>query len=155
MNWIINEEYHHYSDFEYISRLNDLELLPIKYFFDLTDLVRFHKIYNNNYCIKLPSYYRPYNDNDKSQLRCAIVPPNYYNSQRETIDLHSMRAISHDSKSLKCTLTHTCPILKKGFFFRSHILWNHLPLNIRDEISSSKFLDIIIPHLWDIAMRPD
>ena len=32
VNWILNEEYHHYSDFEYISRLNDLELLPIKYF---------------------------------------------------------------------------------------------------------------------------
>ena len=155
VKWILNEEYQHNSDLEYITRLKDLQLLPIKYFFVLNDLVRFQKIYNNNYCIKLPSYYRPYNDNDRAQLRGTIVAPDFYNSQKEKIDLNLMRAISHDSKSLKCSLSHIGPILKKGFFFRSHILWNHLPLNIRDEISSSKLLDILIPHLWDIAMRPD
>ena len=155
VKWILNEEYQHYSDLEYITRLKDLQLLPIKYFFVLNDLVRFQKVYNNNYCIKLPSYYRPYDDNDRAQLRCTIVAPDFYNSQKEKIDLNLMRAVSHDSKSLKCTLSHISPILKKSFFFRSHILWNHLPLNIRDEISSSKFLDILIPHLWDIAMRPD
>merc|ERR1711894_275576 len=138
-----------------MARLKELQLLPVKYFFILNDLVRFHRIFNNNYCIKLPSYYRHYNDNDRSQLRNRIVAPDYYNSQREKIDLNSMRAVSHDSKSLKCTLSKICPILKKSLFFRSHLFWNHLPLNIRDETSLAMFLDILIPHLWDIAMRPE
>ena len=118
-------------------------------------MILVYNLSHTNYCIKLPSYYRPYNDIDRAQLRCTIVAPDFYNSQKEKIDLNLMRAVSHDSKSLKCTISHISPILKKSFFFRSHILWNHLPLKIRDEISSSKFLDILIPHLWDIAMRPD
>ena len=27
--WILNEQYHHYNDWEYICRLGDLNLLPI------------------------------------------------------------------------------------------------------------------------------
>ena len=116
VKWMLNEEYHHYSDLEYMSRLKDLNLLPIKYFFVLNDLIKFHKIYNNNYCLKLPPYYRPYDDNDRSRLRSTIAPTDFYNSQRQTLDLNSMRAVSHDYKSLKCILTPICPVLKKSFF---------------------------------------
>ena len=155
VKWILNEQYHHYNDLEYICRLRDLNLLPIKYYFILNDLIIFHKIYNDIYCIKLPPYLRPFENEDRSRLRSNVNPPDYYNSQRSTLDLSTMRAISLDEKSLKCTIPATSVVFKKSFFFRGHLLWNHLPLNIRAEQSPSKFRNILLPHLWGEVMKPD
>ena len=152
VKWILNEQYHHYNDWEYTCRLRDLNLLPIEYFFVLNDLIIFQKIYNDNYCIKLPLYFRPYNDNDRGRLRSTVSAPEYYNSQRATLDLASMRAMSHDDKSLKCTLSSVSPSLKRSFFYRGHLLWNHLPLNIREECLPSKFKALLLPHLWDVII---
>ena len=107
VKWILNEQYHHYNDLEYTCRLRDLNLLPIKYYFILNDLIIFHKIYNDIYCIKLPPYLRPFENEDRSRLRSNVNPPDYYNSQRSTLDLSTMRAISLDEKSLKCTIPAT------------------------------------------------
>ena len=43
-------------------RIRDLDLLPIKYFFILNDLIIFIKNFHDCYFIKLPLYFRPYND---------------------------------------------------------------------------------------------
>ena len=155
VKWILNEQYHHYNDWEYLCRLRDLSLLPLKYFFVLNDLIIFHKIFNNNYCIKLPPYFRPYNANDRGRLRSIVNPPEYYNTQRSTLDLSSMRAMSYDDKSLKCTLSSVSVSLRNSFFFRGHMLWNHLPLNLREEQLPSKFKALLLPHLWDVVMKPD
>ena len=71
-----------YNDIEYISRLRDVDLLYLKYFFMLNDLTIFHKIYYkyNYYCVELPSYLRPYEDEDRRRLRSNINPPAYLNS---------------------------------------------------------------------------
>ena len=156
VKWILNEQYHHYSDLEYTCRLRDLKLLPIKYFFILNDLIIFHKIYCvDSYCVSLPSYFRPFNDNDTGRLRSNVNPPDFFNSQRSTLDLSSMRAMSHDDKSLKCTLSSVSVTFRNSFFFRRHMLWNHLPLKIREEVLPSRFKALLQPHLWDLVMRPD
>ena len=156
VKWILNEQYHHYSDLEYTCRLRDLKLLPIKYFFILNDLIIFHKIYSvDSYCVSLPSYFRPFNDNDRGRLRSNVNPPDFFNSQRSTLDLSSMRAMSHDDKSLKCTLSSVSVTFRNSFFFRGHMLWNHLPLKIREEVLPSRFKALLQPHLWDLVMRPD
>ena len=112
-------------------------------------------MFNNNYCIKLPPYFRPYNANDRGRLRSIVNPPEYYNTQRSTLDLSSMRAMSYDDKSLKCTLSSVSVSLRNSFFFRGHMLWNHLPLNLREEQLPSKFKALLLPHLWDVVMKPD
>jgi hypothetical protein len=155
VKWILNEQYHHYNDWEYTCRLRDLRLLPIEYLFVLNDLIIFHKIYNELYCIKLPPYFRPYNDNDRGRLRSTVNAPEYYNSERDTLDLALMRAVSHDEKSLKCTLTSVAPTLKHSFFYRTHMLWNHVPLSIREEMLPSKFKALLTTHLWEVVMKPD
>ena len=155
VKWILNEQYHHYSDWEYTCRLRDLRLLPIRSFFILNDLIIFHKIYNDIYCIKLPSYFRSFNDNDRSRLRSTVTAPVYYNNERDTLDLSSMRAVSHDDKSLKCTLSSVSPTLKRSFFYRVHLLWNHLPLSMREERMPPKFKALLTTHLWDVVMKPD
>ena len=155
VKWILNEQYHHYNDWEYTCRLRDLDLLPIKYFFILNDLIIFHKIFYDCYFIKLPVYFRPYNDDDRGRLRSLVAPPDYYNSQRTTLDLGSMRAVSYDAKSLKCTLSTVSPSFKRSFFYRVHLLWNHLPIGIREESVPSKFKILVCAHLWDVLMKPD
>ena len=155
IKWMLNEQYHHYTDWEYTCRLRDLNLLPIKYYFIFNDLIIFHKVYNDAYCIKLPPYFRPCNGEDRSRLRSNVRPPHYYNSETSTLDLSTMRTLSLDEKSLKCTLSSTYSGFKNSFFFRGHLLWNYLPLNIRNEQCPSKFKDLLLPHLWDEALKPD
>ena len=116
VKWILNEQYHHYNEWEYTCRLRDLDLLPIKYIFILNDLIIFHKIFHDCYFIKLPLYFRPNNDDDRGRIRSLVAPPDYYNSQRTTVDLGSMRAVSYDAKLLKCTLSTVTPSFKRSFF---------------------------------------
>ena len=155
VKWILNEQYHHYNDWEYTCRLRDLNILPIRYYFIFNDLIIFHKIYNDSYCVKLPSYLRLCNSEDRSRLRSNINPPDYFNSPRSMLDLSTMRAISLDDKSLRCTITSTSVVFKNSFFFRSHMLWNYLPLNTRDEICPKKFRSQLLVHLWEEVMKPD
>ena len=156
VKWILDEQYHHYSDWEYICRLRDLKLLPIKYLFILNDLIIFHKIYSvESYFVKIPPYFRPFNDNDRGRLRSSVNPPDFYNSQISTLDLSSMRAMSHDDKSLKCTLSSVSAKFRNSFFFWGHMLWNHLPLQIREEVFPASFKALLQTHLWDLVIRPD
>ena len=56
VKWILGEQDHHYNDFEYLSRLKNLDLMPMEFKFRFTDLVMFHNIYYGQSVIKLPDY---------------------------------------------------------------------------------------------------
>lgn len=56
VKWIFMEDYEHYSEVTYQSKLRELDLLPIELRFCLGDLKLFHKIINNEVCIELPDY---------------------------------------------------------------------------------------------------
>ena len=45
VKWILEEQDHHYNDFEYLCRLKDLDLMPMEFKFKFTDLVTFHNLY--------------------------------------------------------------------------------------------------------------
>ena len=62
-----------------IKRLNDLDLLPLKYRFMFADLVMFYKIYNEQICNKLPGYYE-----DRSRLTQTAKPPEYISNNQIT-----------------------------------------------------------------------
>ena len=151
---LLNEQYHHYNDWEYTCRLRDLDLLPIKYFFILNDLIIFYKIFHDCYFIKLPLYFCPYNDDDRGRFRSLVAPPDYYNSQRTTLDLGSMRAVSYDVKSLKYTLSTVSPSFKHSFFLPCPFIMES-PIGIREESVPSKFKILVCAHLWDVLMKPD
>ena len=155
VKWILNECNFHYSDVEYICRLKELNLLPIKYHFILSDLVIFQKVFYDNYIVKLPTYLRQVVDDDRGRLRSNIAPPDYYNSQPSTIDLSNMRSLSLDSNSLKCTVEPRAPAFKNSFFFRAHMLWNYLPQMIRQEENPVTFKRLLRSHLWDVLLNPD
>ena len=101
VKWILSEHDYHYNDFEYLSRLRDLDLLPLKYRFMLSNLVLFYNIYNNKSCVKLPGYYVPITNEDKNRLRKTIKPPNYLGGNETLINLENMRKIKNNDLSLK------------------------------------------------------
>ena len=154
VKWILSEHYHHYNDYEYIKRLKDLDILPLKYKFDFTDLVLFHKIFYDDSVVKLPSYLRPLNEDETNRLRSTIIPPNRLNENPTTTSLSSMRSNKLDQLSLKCTVDAKSPSFKISFFFRTHILWNLLPTVVKETVSSTDFRNKLKNHMWDIILDP-
>lgn len=154
VKWILSECGHHYSDFEYLKRLKDLDILPMEYRFTVSDLIIFHKMFYGNYTIKLPPYLIPVSIEDRTRLRTNIRPPNYLN-ETSTLDLSTMRSTSVDELSLKCCIEPRAAAFKNGFFFRAHLLWNHIPVKIRKTTSPQKFKALLTAHMWDIILAPD
>ena len=81
VKWILGELGFHYNDVEYLSRLKELDLLPLEYKFRLTDLILFHDIVYNTSTIHLPDYIVQADNNDiaahNNRLRQNINPPFY------------------------------------------------------------------------------
>jgi hypothetical protein len=85
VKWILGEYDHHYNDVEYLSRLRDLDLLPMESKFDYTDLVMFHNIYHKRSTIELPSYIIPITTNDRGRLRANIRQPDRLNQPESSV----------------------------------------------------------------------
>ena len=144
-----------YSRSEYLSRLKDLNLLPMEYYFMHNDLLLFHKIYKALICVKLPFYFRNYDDKDRSRLRETVRQPSCLDRRLSSVDFSTMRTQHLDNKSLVCDIPITSKAYRESFFFRTHILWNHLPLDVRSIDCPLKFREALDLHLWDLALKPD
>ena len=72
VKWILPEQNFSYNDFEYHLRLRDLDLLPIKYRFILSDLLLFHSIFYTRCNINLPEYYIKYSDEEQIDSENAL-----------------------------------------------------------------------------------
>ena len=159
IKWILSEQDHSYSDVEYLMRLRDLDLLPMKYRFMFSDLVLFYDIYYEHSCIELPEHYKPYtNDDLRSRLRNIIRPPDYLNSN-ETLDLQNLRKTKNDELSLNCTIDVTSSIYKSSFFYRVVQDWNRLPSEVRSKENVDIFKESLIEYLkqqaFDFELEPD
>ena len=113
LKWILKEENMHYDDETYRKKCYQADLTPMKIFFDINDLLFFHKIVHGNVPILLPEYIEPY----KGQGR--------------------LRQANLDSLSYECTFTSSSyPLIRspfhKSFFYRVVHTWNSLPLNLRN-----------------------
>ena len=104
VKWILSEQIFSYNDVEYLARLQDLNLVPIKYRFIFSDLSLFHKIFYKKCNIDLPEYYVKYSDEDRKRLRSSIKPPDYLGGNKQTINLEELRKAKFNELSLKCTL---------------------------------------------------
>ena len=155
VKWVLNEEYLDYTPSEYLQRLRNLNLLPMDYYFRHNDLLLFHKIYYEVICVKLPFYYRNSDDQDRSRLRSTTRPPICLDNRQPTIDLSTLRSQNSDDLSLMCDIPFISKAYKSSFMFRAHILWNHLPTDIRKIECPIKYREALDSHLWDLAMRPD
>ena len=157
VKWILGEQDHHYNDFEYLSRLKNLDLMPMEFKFRFTDLLMFHSIYHGQSVIKLPEYITPLTHNDCTRLRPTIRQPPQFNEVESSglPDLNQRRANRYDSFSLKSTLEAKSRYLKSSFFFRAHIQWNDLPSELKGEANPGVFKSNLKKHLWDLIIDPD
>ena len=153
VKWILSEHGHHYNDLEYLKRLKDLDMFPLREKFDYSDLVLFQKIYYGNSVITLPNYLHAITHEDRSRLRSNICPPQYY-SQFSTIDLGTMRSNRYDNLSLKCSIEPKVAAFKRSYFFRTHLLWNELPVKLREIKEITKFEKDLKYYLWDVLLHP-
>ena len=157
VKWILGEQDHHYNDFEYLSRLKNLDLMPMEYKFRFTDLVMFHNIYHGQSVIKLPNYIVPMTYNDCTRLRRTIRQPPQFNEVESCglPDLNQRRTNRYDSFSLKSVIEAKTRSFKSGFFFRTHLQWNDLPSELKGETNPGVFKSNLKKHLWDLMIDPD
>ncbi len=67
-----------------------------------------------------------------------------------------LRSSHLDELSLECSLlprSSTSTILEKSFFYRTHTIWNSIPLEIRKLGRISQFRCNIEKHMWDSLIR--
>ena len=102
------------------------------YRFEFTDLILFHKILHGIIQVNFPSYLHFYTNEsrlrfchlDMLSLVCDIIP-------RTTA--------SHNT---------TTNAFANSFFYRTHLLWNKLPIDIRAIDSPDEFKNKLKAHMW-------
>ena len=161
VKWVLSEQDHHFSDYEYFKRLQDLDLLPIKYRFILSDLLFFHQIFHQLCTVSFPDYLRVVDDNDLNdcRLRKKVSPPDYLGAPIQS-NLEELRASKFDHLSMKCELEVTKNVFENSFFIRTYSLWNRLPYPLRNMTSSNQFKAPLTELMWawaldNLAVRPD
>ena len=130
--WVLNEENLSYScPIVYIRKCKELNVLPMSHRFDLTDIILLHKVIHGMSPIKLPYYLHFYSG---SSLR---------SSHR---DAHSL--VSDIIPNTIASQSRTTNAFANAFFYRSHVLWNSLPLNIRTIKFSRRFKTELRAYMW-------
>ena len=123
-----------YSSGQYIRKCRQANLLPMSSRFNLNDLIIFHKIVYNLIPVTLPDYLTFYNGN--SRLRSSHL----------------------DHLSLECSLlprNSLSTLLEKSFFYRTHTVWNSLPLELREVNITTMFRTNLEKYLWKEVLELD
>ena len=131
IKWILKEEEFSYQSSDlYIKKCKQVDLLPMFHRFNLNDLLLFHKIFRRLIPVNMPSYLSLFSGN--SRLRSCHLD-----------HLSFVSSVLPNGSTTK--------MLKKSFFYRTHNLWNSLPLNIREILNPSEFKIKVTQHFWFIA----
>ena len=94
------------------------------------DIVLFHKIFNNLMPVQMPDYLSLFSG--ITRLRSCHLD-----------------RLSYESSVLP--RKNSPNALKKSFFYRTHMYWNALPLEIREIRSHEIFKREVKSHLWKMA----
>ena len=133
IKWILFEEELSYSvPSTYIRKCRQANILPLALRFKVNDLVLMFKIIHGFIPVTLPTYLTWFNGTSR------------------------LRKTHMDRLSLVCSLipsTSSSRPLEKPFFYRTHSLWNSLPIEIREITALSMFRSKLEKHLWESAMH--
>ena len=102
--------------------------------FDFNDLVLFYKIVNKLIPVNLPTYLKFFDG--YSRLRSCHLDA--FSLISDVVPKSNL-AFSDNKNS----------VLNKSFFYRTHLLWNKLPLDIRAIINLSTFKNKLLKFLWN------
>ena len=127
IKWILNEQFISYSEEDYLFKLRELDILPLKEKFTYTDLVTFHKIVHNCIPISLPS---------------TIVVGHSRTRYATSNSDHLTYTLGENTLINKHVLGH-------DFFIRCLHDWNSLPLTLRESSSVNNFGLELKKWLWN------
>ena len=136
IKWVNNESYCRYSAQEYFSKLKALNILPMGYKFQFNDLIMFHKIFYNLSVVHLPDFLVTYDRTNNDET--------YFQRQTRNFNIS-------DRLKIKCTISPRVNAFKNSFFYRSHLEWNLLPLDLRKVENPELFKPRLEKHLWQVA----
>ena len=132
LKWIRDDMAVSYStDDLYYIHCKQLNILPIKFRFDYRDLKFFHSIVYNISCVKLP-YYLSY-FSGSTRLRSTHLDQLCFVSSV----IPSGTTASNSRRGFANT-----------FFYRTHLMWNRLPFQLREVIYPGKFKRELIKYIW-------
>ena len=143
VKWILNEDFCSYSDLEYVMKCKQLNFLPLNYNLLLNDLVLFHKIIRDLSPIKLPNYMHFHNETRR--LRSSHLDELCLVS-----DIKPTIQAKYSKNSVDGTEFKT---FENSFFYRTHLNWNKLHLDIRRIEEPFIFRRNIRKHLWNEALQ--
>ena len=142
IKWILCDSTESMSDLSYTNNSHmyyihcrQLQILPIKFRFDYHDLRIFHSIVYGFSCVKLPEYIKPFNG---TRLRSSHLDHKCFVSSVVPCNLFSNN--NFESSSTQG--------FNNSFFYRAHLLWNKLPLSVREIVCPGTFKQTLIKYLW-------
>ena len=143
VKWIWDENYTSYSDLEYLIRCRQLYFLPLNLKLLFNDLLLFHKALNCLIPVKIPDYLHFFDGNNR--LRSS-----HLDHLSLVSDIKPKVYPKYSKNSVQGT---ECKILENSYFYRSHLSWNKLPLEIREALTHNIFKAKLRKHLWDEALK--
>ena len=133
IKWILSEEKLSYTSSDvYARKCQQVNLLPLSLRFILNDLILFHKAVHNYIPLDIPNYLSFFDG--QSRLRSC--------------HLDHLSFVS----SLIPKGSSTTKNLEKSFFYRTHMIWNELPLELRNVESMSEFRSKVENNLWSTKL---
>ena len=118
----------------YYVHCNQLSILPIKFRFDYHDIKMFHSIVYGFSCVKLPEYIKPF---EGTRLRNSHLDHKCFNSSIQSRNLETNRNFNN------------------SFFYRAHLMWNRLPLNLREIVCPGQFKTALLEYLWKVDIMTE
>ena len=140
IKWILSEEYLSYSPYStYIHKCRQVNLLPLVKKFVLNDLILLHKIIYDYIPLSLPSYLTFHNGVSRLRSchldRLSIVSNIQPRSSPYNSDpINNRNAFAH------------------SFFYRAHLSWNQIPLQLREITCPVNFKTELLKHMWAIIL---
>ena len=131
IKWIHGRKFDHYKDNEFFDKQKELDILPIKFKFFLNDLALFYKIINSLVSIKLPGHFIVLQGD---RVRCTRTTSAIINQ--------------NDTTLMKCNIRPNCESFKNCFYYRTMVMWNRLPCNIRQTARIPHFKSKLTKFLW-------
>ena len=134
IKWILAEVPMHYDSREkYIQKCREARVLPLEKRFDFNDLTLFFKVVNKLIPLNLPSYLKFFDGH--SRLRSC--------------HLDTLCLVSDIKPKVSSVFSSSQgSALNKSFFYRTHLLWNKLPFDLRSIKGFSSFRNKLLTFLW-------
>ena len=131
IKWINGEQFTSYGDNMFFEKQKELNILPIRLKFVHNALTVFYKIVNKHVDVSMPEYIHK-------------VHPQALRFTRTNANTIHCR----DTSSYSCAILPNCNAFRNSFFYRTMLLWNVLPIDIRNIDKISSFKIELTKYMW-------